>query len=614
MKLKHLFMGVLAFAGILAVASCQQDDFVGGEVTGDYVDATFTVATPDGISTRAIGDGTTVNKLACAVYDAKGVELPDLYKIVDINGKTATYSTRLAKGQAYHVVFFAYNGKTDGTSDYYNVEDLKNVEVLGNQLSNVEERDAFTGVYDITPEASINSIVTEPIVLKRPLAQLNLGIDATELEAARKSGVVIEQSYVKVNNVYNTFNAYDSKVVGESEYVEFAMNAIPGEALEIDLNNDNIIEDSEKFTYLALNYLLVGDLDAEKTLTDVEFQWTSVDGKKNEPTTNFVNIRAQRNYRTNIIGKLITNPAEFNLVIDERFDGQYVEDIPNVVTKTVKTAAELQAAINAANDECRTYIKVGRDYIAGDFVVNQKKDVEILIDGQNKMFFGTFTVNGGSNWGNKEALTLQNFHFAPSSTPTKDIITIGERTADNSSRYAHNVTVKDSKFSRYFGVDLSSFTCIRAYQANDITVVNCSGDGAYHSFAQITGGTNVKFEGNNITCKRGISLGAATNCLVSNCNITATKYGIRHNEDSKVDVLNIDDCTINAAFPVVVRKENNTTVESYEVAFRGNNTLTGAAEYHVAIANEEYEAAGQALTSIANATVSGEDASWNIFK
>ena len=606
-------MGVLAFAGILAVSSCQQDDFVGGEVAGDYVDVTFTVSTADGINTRAtIGNGTKANKVACTVYDANGDEL-DLYAVVDVQAdKTAQYNVRLAKGQAYRAVFFAYYD--NGTTKYYNVDDLKNVEVLGNQLSNVEERDAFTGVYDITPAASINSIVTEPIVLKRPLAQLNLGIDYAELEAARKSGVVIAESKIKVSNVYNTFNAYDSKVVGESESVEFAMNAIPGEALEIDLNNDGIIEDSEKYTYLALNYLLVGDLEAEKTLTDVEFQWTSVDGKKNEPTTNFVNIRAQRNYRTNIIGKLITNPAEFNLVIDERFDGQYVEDIPNVVTKTVKNAAELQAAIDAADASCRTYIKVGRDGIDGDFVVNQKKDVEILIDGQDYLFFGTFTVNGGSNWGNKEALTLQNFHFAPFNRTPDAIVTIGERTANNSSRYAHNVTVKDSKFAKFSGVNVANLVAIRAYQANDITVVNCETAAKFHSFAQITGGANVKFEGNTINCGRGISLGAATNCLVSNCNITADKYGIRHNADSKVDVLNIDACTINAAFPVVVRKENNTTVESYEVAFRGVNTLTGAADYDVAIANEEYEAAGQALTRIANATVSGEDANWNIFK
>ena len=58
MKVKNLFLSMLAVAGMLAVASCSQDDFLGGNTTGDYVDATFTVSTADGIGTRAtIGNG-----------------------------------------------------------------------------------------------------------------------------------------------------------------------------------------------------------------------------------------------------------------------------------------------------------------------------------------------------------------------------------------------------------------------------------------------------------------------------------------------------------------------------------------------------------------------------
>ena len=184
MKIKNLFFGMLAFAGMLAVASCSQDDFVGGETAGDYVDATFTVSTPDGIGTRAIGDGTTVNKVACAIYDAEENELKNLYKIVDVNAeKKATYSVRLAKGQAYRAVFFAYNDN----GNYYDVTDLTNIKVIGSLNCNDEKRDAFTGVYDVTAEASMNTINTEDILLKRPLAQLNLGIDNAELEADRKS-------------------------------------------------------------------------------------------------------------------------------------------------------------------------------------------------------------------------------------------------------------------------------------------------------------------------------------------------------------------------------------------------------------------------------------------
>ena len=319
MKIKNLFFGMLAFAGMLAVASCSQDDFVGGETAGDYVDATFTVSTADGISTRAtIGKGTKANKVACAIYDKDGEELKNLYKIVDVNAdKTATYQVRLAKGQAYKAVFFAYNNN----GNYYNVEDLTDIKVLGNQNSNVEERDAFTGTYDVTAEATMNTINTQPIELKRPLAQLNLGIDATELADAANAGIVIKNSYIKVSNVYSAFNAYENTVVGNATEVVFAMNAIPDEMLEVELNGQPDIQEDEKFTYLAMNYLLVGDEGSEKTLTDVEFVWEAEDGNTNSPSTIFPNVRTQRNFRTNIIGKLITNPATFNVKIDENFAG-----------------------------------------------------------------------------------------------------------------------------------------------------------------------------------------------------------------------------------------------------------------------------------------------------
>ena len=76
-----------------------------------------------------------------------------------------------------------------------------------------------------------------------------------------------------------------------------------------------------------MNYLLVGDINSEKSLTNVEFVWATADGKTNNPTSNFPNIRTQRNYRTNIIGKIITNPATFNLVVDASFANEYLEKI-----------------------------------------------------------------------------------------------------------------------------------------------------------------------------------------------------------------------------------------------------------------------------------------------
>ena len=309
-------MSMLAMAGMLFATSCSQDELLNEPTTGDYVNAKFTIGTSDGIATRAtIGNGTKADKVACAVYDKNGTELEELYKVVDVTDKKATYEIRLAKGQSYRVAFFAYNS----TADAYDVTKLNNITIKDSQNSNIENRDAFTAYIDV--DATVNAI-EENVTLYRPFAQLNLGVDNTEWTDAVNAGVTVSKSKIIVTNVYNQFSAYDNAVVATAEPVTmtFEMNTIPTEELEVDVDRDGTIADTEKFKYLALNYLLVGDAGTEKSLTDVEFVWENSDASKtNNPTTHFKNIPVQRNYRTNIIGKLLTNPATFNIVIDADF-------------------------------------------------------------------------------------------------------------------------------------------------------------------------------------------------------------------------------------------------------------------------------------------------------
>lgn len=307
---------MLAIAGMLFATSCSQDELLNEPTTGDYVSAKFTIGTSDGIATRAtIGNGTKADKVACAVYDEKGTELRDLYAIRDVVDMKATYEIRLAKGQKYRVAFFAYNS----TADAYDVTYLTDIKVKDSQNSNIENRDAFTAYVDV--DATVNTI-NEDVTLYRPFAQLNLGVDNTEWTDAVKAGVTVAKSKIVVTNVYDQFSAYDNAIVATAEpkTMTFAMNTIPTEELEVDVDRDGTIANTEKFKYLALNYLLVGDAGTEKSLTDVEFVWENSDASKtNNPTTHFKNIPVQRNYRTNIIGKLLTNLATFNIVIDADF-------------------------------------------------------------------------------------------------------------------------------------------------------------------------------------------------------------------------------------------------------------------------------------------------------
>lgn len=598
---KNFFFSMLAVAGLLFATSCQQEMQPVDAPQSDYFDASFSISATEGMGTKAIGNGLTVDKVACAVFDANGAEMTALRQYVNCNAGVAQYQVRLAKGQAYRVAFFAYNEAAQA----YDVTDMKNIVVNENQFSNIEARDAFTNYIDITADETMNTI-SKPVILYRPFAQLNMGIDNTELEDAAKAGVVVTNTKVVVNNVYKAFSAFDNAVptTAQLETMTFALNGIPQEKLTVN---------GKEYNYLAMNYILVGDKGVEKGLTDIEFVWATADGKTNNPTTHFVNVPAQRNFRTNIIGKLLTNPADFNITIDAAFDGDKNENVVTVVTTEVANADELQAAINVAAAG-QNIIRMTADIKADEIVVEQKTDVEIFIDGQGFELDAHVVVDGNNGYLGTEGLTLENIKFNYSGTAGEIVNAPLSDAAGNNNQYAHNIIIKNCQF--YATTNAANITALRTRQAFDVKVIQSYAEGL-HSFAQLTGGHTVEFDQIESKCTRGIALGSATNCKIVGAEIVtaAGKYGIRHDANSGSDVLKVANCTIKAFIPVVVRRTNTTPVTGYSLVFEGTNNFTKAGEYHVAIAQEEYDAEGDTLTSFGPVvTVTGEDTSWVIFK
>lgn len=611
---KNLVLSVLAAAGMLFATSCTQDDLRNGSANSDYIDATFTLATEDGIGTRAtmIGDGTTVDVVACAVYDAYNqeelTELRNNFVTINDEGR-ATYSVRLAKGKNYRVAFFAY----DIEAGIYNLDDMKNI-TISEGPSNMENRDAFTAYVDIEEGETMNAFAKE-VTLTRPFAQLNLGVNSTELSDAANAGLVVKQSKIVVSNVYKAFSAYDNAVAGALDKMVFDFNAVPTQKLTIGAN---------EYTYLAMNYILVGDNDGtEKSLTDIEFVWQTEDGLTNNPTTHFVNVPVQRNYRTNIVGKLLTSPTDFNVVIDEEFVGDKDDQILNTVTKTVTTAAELQAAVNNTGVD-QVIIKLANNIQTDDLItLIQNPNVQIYIDGQGYDVDAQILIDGRSNAGGIEALTIKNVNFNFKGTnknfPNTDtkisaIVHISDRSKNNNC--AHNVTIEDCTFT----TTATNVNAIGSYQSFDVNIFDCTADNTLYSFAQFTGGWNFVIDNVDTECGRGISLGTSHTCVVRNSEITASaagKYGIRH-DATGASRLTIENCKVDAFIPVVVRNSNNNPVSSYTLAFNGANTLDKGAdsEYHVAIAQNEYDAVGEDLTPFAPGVVNvtGADSAWYIFK
>ena len=357
---KKLFLGMFAAAGMLLATSCSNDELDVVQ-SGNEAQVTFSLAAEGGIATRAISDGTGAKKLVYAVYNANG-ELIKTIANTDVNGQivdnsafdnglTENVTITLAKGQQYTVAFWAQNPNCTA----YTTTDLKNVTIDYAGLNNDETRDAFfkAETFTVTGNTEID------VVLKRPFAQINVGVYQTDWDAAVASEIEIEKSKVTIEKAATSINLLTGEVTGE-ETVEYGFATIPAqfdtpEILDVDLNNDGT---KENYVYLSMCYILANDAStgyAKTTLEDLDFTFAPKSG--NNITFNDVKfdkgltaVPVQRNWRTNIIGKILTGDVTFNITIDPIYDGEYNNGKAQPVNINGVYYATIQDAVNNVKD------------------------------------------------------------------------------------------------------------------------------------------------------------------------------------------------------------------------------------------------------------------------
>lgn len=269
-------------------------------------EVTFAVEMEGEQASRAYNDGKSAKQLIFAVYEAGTEnELKDLRQEgVRFNDELkATVTTQLVKGKKYDFVFWAQ----PEAAATFDVTDMRHVKVsYQNANCNDDMRDAF---YTAVNNYHAGKNATDTVfILTRPFAQVNFATaDWTE---AQKAGVGEVSTAVAVQSVYTQLNTYDGSVAGETT-AEFKLAAIPSgdnETLSCDMNKDNIKED---YRWLAMNYVLVpADVYMSNGVT------LNVKGATVDNTVAVPNVQMQRNYRTNIVGNLLTTQTVFNVVIE----------------------------------------------------------------------------------------------------------------------------------------------------------------------------------------------------------------------------------------------------------------------------------------------------------
>ena len=321
----------------LALTACQKEEFGGNEAEGIY---TFEVSA-DNIATKATidrdGNGTAVNRFIMEVYLAKTTgELVLLDRQVKAptaaSPKSTSFNLTLIKDQEYKVLFWADKG-TDAMGDLYykTTDNLQNVSFLNAaRTGNNDALDAFSKMEVITREESKVGF-SKSVKLTRPFGQVNF--ITTDIPAINNlsGGSQCLPTHVKVSYTTCTgFNVLTQTGTG-SEDIEYTAPVYS--AMDPATN-------PAKYT-LSMDYMLTATSDRE---TRNLVKLTALANGYELTTVEVANYPVQRNYRTNIIGKILTGDVTFNITIDPIFDGEYNtylassnEDITNAISAGVTT-------------------------------------------------------------------------------------------------------------------------------------------------------------------------------------------------------------------------------------------------------------------------------------
>ncbi len=354
------FKYLAAAALTLLAVSCNKEQVT--EVPdGQTVDVTFTAALPGEMVTKALGDGQTAKTLYVSVYENDDAKTKlDLDKTATFTDLKTQVTFSLVKGKTYNFVFWAQ--AAEGAP--YDVTDLKNIKIsYEGAEANDEKRDAF---YATRKELKVNGALTETIKLYRPFAQVNFG--TADYEAAVAAGVEPVKSVFTATDVATVFDTFEAEGKEAKDVVTFTESALPGETL---------VTKAGDYKWMTMNYILpMGKQDA-KHISNVTAEFipeTGITVKASSPQT-----PVQNNYRTNILGNLLTSQVIFNIEIVPIFN-EPDNDIDIVNIKNVESLKALFATGGSAT-------------LSEDLVVNEPISVstgaEVTLDLNGKTVTNT---------------------------------------------------------------------------------------------------------------------------------------------------------------------------------------------------------------------------------
>ena len=302
--MKKLLYCAAALAAVFFAGSCQRENLEPVANGG----VTYTITLPEIVQTKGeIGYAEydlylEVYKTVVAAELEKATLLFEKKEVItaDMNGKISV-GLDLLNDQDYTILFWANKKKGEGDQAWFITDDLRNVELLPS-ASNNDDRDAYCAMDQIVNH---NGAIAKTVELKRPFAQVNIATLVKEVGY----NITPKTSYVKFTNIPVAYNVFTGKPVGENKVVEYGVEN--NEHVYTTIPADSITVNGVDYKYVAMNYVLVPEGNI-----DVYYEIVTDNGTVKNTVNN---VPVKPNYRTNIVGNLLTSNATYTVEIKPGF-------------------------------------------------------------------------------------------------------------------------------------------------------------------------------------------------------------------------------------------------------------------------------------------------------
>ena len=290
-----------------------------------------------------------------------------------LNNKKAIVSLELINDQRYVVIFWAQAGYTwfNKGEQFVKVDYPQDFTDVNN-----DARDAFTEVSVI----SVDRPMSKNITLVRPFAQLNVASTLPGQDPNypnRYNDFSVETTLIKVKGLASSFNV--GAQVGEVE--ENTVYEVTYAATEPIDDEFGAYEE-----YLSMNYVFVPENRAT-----VNVSYTIETNNYGIVSNEISNVPVARNYKTNIVGNLLTSNVKYNVQLEDWY----------------------------TNDNSGT-----TEVICGGLVKNQNDDYEVSTENGLAYAMNNLFDKGGDFYLTKALYDLTGYAVNPPAVPAGVVLNI----------------------------------------------------------------------------------------------------------------------------------------------------------------------------------------------